>query len=101
MDIPLTHVLYLSALLFCLGVVGILVRRSLITMILCLELILNAANLALIGFARQFGQADGQVLVFFVMVLAAAEAAVGLALLIALQRSRQTIDADQLQSMKF
>mgnify|MGYP001767078696 CR=1 FL=1 len=101
MEIPLTHVLYLSAFLFCLGVVGLMVRRNLIVMVLCLELILNAANLALIGFARQLGQADGQVLVFFVMVLAAAEAAVGLALLIALERSRKTIDASSLQTMKY
>ena len=101
MNVPLPHILLFSAALFTIGLVGVLVRRNLIVMFLCIELILNAANLALLGFARALAQLDGQVLVFFVMVLAAAEAAVGLALVIALYRSRQTLDADQLNLMKF
>lgn len=101
MPVPLPHVLLLSAALFTIGVVGVLLRRNLVVMFLCVELMLNAANLALIGFARQLAQLDGQVVVFFVMVLAAAEAAVGLALVITLYRSRQTLDADRLNLMKF
>jgi NADH-quinone oxidoreductase subunit K len=100
MPVPSLHILILSALLFSIGVIGVLVRRNLVVMFLCVELILNSANLALIGFSQRLGQLDGQVVVFFVIVLAAAEAAVGLALVIALHRSRQTLDADQLNLMK-
>lgn len=101
MPVPSLHVLILSALLFVIGVIGVLMRRNLVVMFLCVELMLNAANLALIGFSRRLGQLDGQVVVFFVIVLAAAEAAVGLALVIALYRSRRTLDADQLNLMKY
>jgi NADH-quinone oxidoreductase subunit K len=101
MTVPLPHILLLSAALFTIGVVGVLLRRNLVVMFLCVELMLNAANLALIGFARALDQLDGQIVVFFVMVLAAAEAAVGLALVITLYRSRQTLDADRLNLMKF
>jgi NADH-quinone oxidoreductase subunit K len=100
MAIPLHHLLILGGLLFCIGLVGVLLKRNLIVMFLCIELMLNAANLTFIAFARHLSQLDGQVIVFFVMVLAAAEAAVGLALVIALYRTRQTMDADELNLMK-
>ncbi len=93
--------LVLSAILFSIGVLGFLIRRNVLIIFMSVELMLNAANLALIGFSRRLGQLDGQVVVFFVIVLAAAEAAVGLALVIALYRSRRTLDADQLNLMKY
>ena len=101
MAIPLPHLLILAALLFAVGVMGVLLKRNLIVMFLCVELMLNAANLTFIAFARELGQLDGQVVVFFVMVLAAAEAAVGLALIIAMHRTRKTVDIDQLNRMKY
>lgn len=101
MAIPLPHLLILAALLFAIGVMGVLLKRNLIVMFLCVELMLNAANLTFIAFARELNQLDGQVVVFFVMVLAAAEAAVGLALIIAMHRTRKTVDIDQLNRMKY
>lgn len=101
MDIPIEHVLALGAILFSIGLVGVLIKRNLIVMFLCIEMMLNAANLTFIAFARNLQQLDGQVVVFFVMVLAAAEAAVGLSLVIALYRSRKTMDIDSLNLMKF
>lgn len=100
MIIPTSHLLLLGAILFTTGIIGLLIRRNLIVMFLCVELMLNAANLTFIAFARHWGQTDGQAAVFFVMVLAAAEAAVGLALVIAFHRNRQTLDADRLNQMK-
>jgi NADH-quinone oxidoreductase subunit K len=99
--VPVQWYLVLAAILFGIGLVGVLTKRNALVIMMCVELMLNAANLALIGFARALAQLDGQVVVFFVMVLAAAEAAVGLALVIALYRSRQTLDVDQLNLMKF
>jgi len=93
-------VLVLSAILFTIGVVGVLIRRGAITILMCIELMLNAANLAFIAFARQHQQADGQVYVFFVMTLAAAEAAVGLAIVLALFRLRETTDVDEIHLMR-
>ena len=101
MTIPLNHILALGAVLFTIGLAGVLLKRSLIVMFLCIELMLNAANLTFIAFANHFDQLDGQVIVFFVMVLAAAEAAVGLALVIAFYRTRKTVDADKLNLMNF
>lgn len=97
---PLAHVLALSAILFVLGVAGFLFRRNVITIFMCIELMLNAVNLAFIAFARYHGHLDGQLFVFFVIVVAAAEAAVGLAIIIALYRTRETLSIDELDSMK-
>ena len=93
--------LILSAILFAIGVFGVLWNRGAITILMCVELMLNAANLAFIAFARQFDQADGQIYVFFIMTLAAAEAAVGLAIVIALFRLRESTDVDELNLMKW
>jgi NADH-quinone oxidoreductase subunit K len=97
------HALILSAGLFTIGLVGVLIRRNVITVFLCIELMLNAVNLAFIAFSRYWGDAggiDGQVLVFFVMTVAAAEAAVGLAIVIALHRHRDTLDVDAFDLLK-
>ena len=93
--------LALSAVLFALGVVGVLVRRGAISILMCIELMLNAANLAFIAFARRWVEAEGMVYVFFVMTLAAAEAAVGLAIVIALFRLRETTDVDEINLLKW
>ncbi len=95
------HFLFVSAVLFTLGVVGVLWRRGVITILMSIELMLNAGNLAFITFARQFGHAEGQVYVFFIITLAAAEAAVGLAIVIALFRLRETTDVDELNLLKW
>ena len=88
----------LSVVLFALGVIGVLTRRNAI--IMSVELMLNAANLAFIAFARSFNQIDGQVFVFFVMVVAAAEVAVGLALIVAVFRTRQSINVDDINQLQ-
>jgi NADH-quinone oxidoreductase subunit K len=88
------HALILSALLFAIGTLGVFLRRNVITVFMCVELMLNAVNLSFIAFSRHLGTLDGQVLVFFVMTVAAAEAAVGLAIILALQRHRETLDVD-------
>lgn len=98
--VPLAHILTLSVILFTLGVAGFIVRRNIITIFMCIELMLNAVNLAFIGFARYLGNLDGQIFVFFVIVVAAAEAAVGLAIIIAVQRNRGSLSIDDLNSMK-
>ena len=94
-------VLLVSAALFALGVIGVLLRRSAIIMLMSVEIMLNAANLAFITFSRMQGTPEGQIYVFFIMTLAAAEAAVGLAIIIALFRLRQTTDVDQVNLMKW
>lgn len=94
-------VLAVSAVLFTLGVVGVLLRRGAITILMSVELMLNAANLAFIAFSRQAGTAEGQIYVFFVMTLAAAEAAVGLAIVIALFRLKGTTDVDEVSLLKW
>ena len=93
--------LLLSAALFGIGVVGVFLRRNVITVFMCVELMLNAVNLAFIAFSRARGTLDGQVLVFFVLTVAAAEAAVGLAIIIALQRHKDTLDLDAFNLMKW
>lgn len=98
---PLSHYLTLSVILFGLGVAGFLFRRNVITVFMCIELMLNAVNLAFVAFARQLGKLDGQLYAFFVIVVAAAEAAVGLAIIIALYRTRQSLSIDEIDSMKF
>ncbi len=94
-------VLVLSAILFTIGAFGVLWNRGAITILMCVEIMLNAANLAFIAFARQFDHADGQIYAFFIMSLAAAEAAVGLAIVIALFRLRESTDVDELNLMKW
>ena len=94
-------ILLVSAVLFTLGIAGVLLRRGAITILMCVELMLNAANLAFIAFSRQFNQTEGQVYVFFVMTLAAAEAAVGLGIVIALFRLHDTTDVDDINLMKW
>ena len=98
--VPFTYYLALSAILFVLGVVGVLIRRNPIVIFMSLELMFNAANLVLITFARYYQNLDGQLFVFFVMAIAAAEVAVGLALMIAIFRNRRSIDVDQMNSLK-
>jgi len=93
--------LLISAILFSLGVLGVLLRRGAIVILMSIELMLNAANLAFITFSRQQGTAEGQIYVFFIMTLAAAEAAVGLAIVIALFRLRETTDVDEINLMKW
>jgi NADH-quinone oxidoreductase subunit K len=90
----------LSAILFALGAVGVLVRRNLIVLFMSVELMLNAANLAFVAYARHYLSMDGQVFVFFVMAVAAAEVAVGLSMVVAIFRTRQTINVDELNSLK-
>lgn len=94
-------VLVLSAVLFSIGVVGVLLRRDAITILMSIEIMLNAANLTFINFARMFDHAEGQIYVFFIITLAAAEAAVGLAIVIALFRLRGSTDVDELHLMKW
>ena len=98
--IPLEYYLALSAVLFVIGVTGVLTRRNAIIVFMCIELMLNAVNLAFMAFSRFLGNLDGQLFVFFVIVVAAAEAAVGLALIIALYRNRETLNIEDLDSMK-
>jgi NADH-quinone oxidoreductase subunit K len=97
----LRHALVLSALLFSIGALGVFLRRNLITVFMCVELMLNAVNLAFVAFSRANGALDGQVLVFFVMTVAAAEAAVGLAIVIALHRKKDTLDVDAFSLLRF
>jgi NADH-quinone oxidoreductase subunit K len=97
---PLEHALFLSAALFGVGAFGVFLRRNLITIFMCIELMLNAANLAFVAFSRALGTLDGQVLVFFLMTVAAAEAAVGLAIILALQRHRDSVDADAFDAIE-
>lgn len=92
--------LAVSAFLFVLGAVGVFIRRNVITVMMCIELMLNAVNLAFIAFSRAHGTIDGQILVFFVLTVAAAEAAVGLAIVIALQRHREDLDVDSFNLLK-
>ncbi len=98
--IPLSHILLLSVILFTLGAAGFIIRRNVITVFMCIELMLNAVNLAFIAFARRLPGLDGQLFVFFVIVVAAAEAAVGLAIIVALYRNRNSLAIDDVDSMK-
>ena len=93
--------LALSAVLFAIGATGVLIRRSLIVIFMAIELMLNAVNLSFVTFARELGSMDGQVIVFFVMTVAAAEAAVGLAIIVALSRLRATTNADEITSLRW
>ncbi len=101
MNIPLSYYLGLSAILFTIGVAGVLTRRNAIVVFMCIELMLNAVNLTLVAFSAYLGDVRGQALVFFVMAVAAAEAAVGLAIVIALFRNRQTVSIDDVNILKW
>ena len=100
LHVGLQHYLAVSALLFATGLLGVIMRRNLLVMYMSLELMLNAANLALVSFSRFKNNLDGQVLVFFIITVAAAEVAVGLALIVALYRKRQSAHVEDLTSMK-
>ena len=102
MNVGLEHYLVVSILLFCLGLLGVIVRRNLLVIYMSLELMLNAANLALVAFSRYSdpNSLDGQVFVFFIITVAAAEVSVGLALIVALYRKRQTAHVEDLTTLK-
>ena len=100
MEVPTNYLLALSGILFVIGVLGVLTRRNAIVIFMSIELMLNAANLAFISFARSFEDLMGQVMVFFVIAVAAAEVAVGLALIVAIFRTKQSIDVDQISNLK-
>jgi NADH-quinone oxidoreductase subunit K len=94
------HYLGVSVVLFTIGAVGVLIRKNPIVIFMCIELMLNAVNLAFITFSRTFGQGDGQIFAFFVMTVAAAEVAVGLGIIVAIFRQRHSIDVDEVSLMK-
>ena len=98
--VPISHYLWVSVALFCLGVTGVLVRRNAIVIFMSIELMLNASNLAFVAFARHLNSLDGQVFVFFVMTVAAAEVAVGLAIIVNLFRLRETVFVDEINLLK-
>jgi NADH-quinone oxidoreductase subunit K len=98
--VPVSYYLVLSAILFSIGVGAFLIKRNIITVFMSIELMLNAVNLTFIAFAHHWHKISGQVFVFFVMVVAAAEAAVGLAIIIAVFRARNTLNVDQVDLMK-
>src|SRR5437763_3858108 len=98
--VPVEYFVLLSAVLFIMGVLGVLIRRNAIMIFMSVELMLNSANLALVAFARQWGEVNGQLIVFFVITVAAAEVAVGLALIVAIFKTTQTIDIDELHAME-
>lgn len=99
--IALENYLILSALIFAIGVFGVLIRRNLIVILMSIELMLNAVNLTFIAFSRYLGSAEGQVVVFFVMAVAAAEAVIGLAIIISVYRHRQSLDPQEMQLLKW
>jgi NADH-quinone oxidoreductase subunit K len=99
--VPLSAYLVLSAILFTIGVIGFLIRRNTIVLFMSIELMLNAANLAFVAFSRYLHSMDGQIFVFFVMTVAAAEAAVGLAIIMAIFRTKATVNADEINLMKW
>ena len=99
--VPLTHYLALGAIMFVIGVAGVLMRRNAIIILMSIELMLNAVNITFVGFARQMGDLTGQVFAIFVITVAAAEAAVGLAILIALNRDRTMLNVDEVNLLKW
>ena len=99
--VSLTHYLALSAILFTIGAAGVLFRRNAIIIFMCIELMLNAVNLTLIAFSQFLGNQNGQILVFFVMTVAAAEAAVGLAIVIAMFRNKEVIEVNDMNLLKW
>ena len=101
MMITLTHYLVVSALLFSIGLVGIMTRRNVLMILLCIEIMFNAANLAFIAYARAWGDVGGQIIVFFIITVAAAEVTVGLAIAILLARQLKTLNADEVNLLKW
>jgi NADH-quinone oxidoreductase subunit K len=99
--VPINWYLLLGAILFSIGALGVLVRRNIIVIFMSIELMLNAVNLVFVAFSRYLHSIDGQVVVFFVMVVAAAEAAVGLAIIISVFRNRETVNADELNLLRW
>jgi NADH-quinone oxidoreductase subunit K len=97
---PISIYLILSAVMFTIGVIGVLTRKNPLIMFMCIEMMLNAANLSFVAFARQFNQVDGQVFVFFLMAVAAAEVVVGLAIIVSIFRTRASIDVDEVSALK-
>jgi NADH-quinone oxidoreductase subunit K len=98
--VPISWYVLLSAILFTIGAVGVLTRRNVMVIFMCVELMLNSANLALVAFSRQWGTIDGQIMTFFVITVAAAEVAVGLALLVGIFRTRHTTNVDDVSTMR-
>jgi NADH-quinone oxidoreductase subunit K len=98
---PISYFMVLSGILFAIGVVGVLIRRNIVIMFMSIELMLNAVNLAFITLSRRMGTIDGQVIVFFVITVAAAEAAVGLGIIISLFRNRATVNAEELNLLRW
>lgn len=98
--IPLTHILILSAILFSVGAVGVVLRKNILIMLMCVELMLNAVNLSLVGFSQMLNDMNGHVFTFMIMAVAGAEAAIGLSIVIALFRNRETVNADEINLMK-
>ncbi|MBI3247499.1 MAG: NADH-quinone oxidoreductase subunit NuoK [Deltaproteobacteria bacterium] len=98
---PISYHLILSGMLFTIGVMGVLLRRNTIIIFMAVELMLNAVNLSFVALARHLGSMDGQLIVFFVMAVAAAEAAVGLAIILVVFRNKETINADELNLMRW
>jgi NADH-quinone oxidoreductase subunit K len=101
MQIPIEYYLILSAFMFSVGIVGVLTRRNAIVVFMCVELMLNSANLTLITFSSYLGDVTGQLFVFFVMAVAAAEAAIGLAIIIAIFRNKLTVNIDEINILKW
>jgi len=101
MTVSLNHYLVLSAMLFCIGVAGVLTRKNAIIILASIELMLNAVNLAFVAFARHWGDVGGQIFVFFSLVVAAAEVAVGLAIIVVLFRHKETVDIDEVNLLKW
>lgn len=99
--VPVSYYIILSGVLFGLGVVGVVFKRNIITIFMSIELMLNAVNLAFVAFSRQFNQLDGLVFVFFVIVVAAAEAAVGLAIVMVIARNRKSLNVEDVDLLKF
>ncbi len=98
--IPTSYFIILSIILFILGIIGFFVKKDLITQFMCVEVMLNAANLALIAFSKAHSSLDGQIIVFFIITVAAAEAAVGLAIILLVYRQKKTIKTEDIQLMK-
>lgn len=98
--LPTSNYLVLAAVLFCTGMLGVLIRRNALVVFMCIELMLNAANLTFLAFARERGDATGHISAFFIIAVAAAEAAVGLAIVISVFRSRGTVNIEEIQAMK-
>jgi len=99
--VPLSYYLILSAILFAIGTLGFIIRRNALVVFMCVELMLNSVNIAFVAFARAHGNIDGEIAVFFVMVVAAAEAAIGLAIVIALFRNTESVETSDAQELKW